>query len=187
MLMLWPLAVTPGVTHVGAYHRPSESDGHFSKLRGRTLQSDRECKDDGRTHEFKCVANTQCALQQMHNMFCNKHTMCTRLKYTMCLQQIYNIICNQYTMCTRHKYTMCTRHKCTICFATNVHNVHYTMCIGNENSQQWLSLQIDTISVAYFLFMYTYIYTHLNALTILGTFSVLKIGSQGKFAAKHHI
>ena len=22
MLMLWPLAVTPGVTHVGAYHRP---------------------------------------------------------------------------------------------------------------------------------------------------------------------
>ena len=25
--MLWPLAVTPGVTHVGAYHRPS--DGHF--------------------------------------------------------------------------------------------------------------------------------------------------------------
>ena len=27
MLMLWPLlAVTPGVTHVGAYHRPSDGD-----------------------------------------------------------------------------------------------------------------------------------------------------------------
>ena len=27
MLILWPLAVTPGVTHFGAYHRPP--DGHF--------------------------------------------------------------------------------------------------------------------------------------------------------------
>ena len=27
MLMLWPLAVTPGVTYFGEYHRPSES--HF--------------------------------------------------------------------------------------------------------------------------------------------------------------
>ena len=26
-LILWPLAVTPGVTHVGVYHRPP--DGHF--------------------------------------------------------------------------------------------------------------------------------------------------------------
>ena len=25
-LMLWPLAVTPGVTHVGAYHHPSDSN-----------------------------------------------------------------------------------------------------------------------------------------------------------------
>ena len=30
MLMLWPLAVTPGVTHVGVFHRPS--DGNFFYL-----------------------------------------------------------------------------------------------------------------------------------------------------------
>ena len=30
MLILWPLAVTPGVTHFGAYHRPP--DGHFLNI-----------------------------------------------------------------------------------------------------------------------------------------------------------
>ena len=35
MLMLWPLAVTPGVTHIGRYHCPL--DGHFSTCKSDVL------------------------------------------------------------------------------------------------------------------------------------------------------
>ena len=71
--------------------------------------------------------------------------MCTATNAQYALQQIHNV----------HKTQTHNM------FCTNIHNVHYKMYIVNVNSQHWLSLQIDTISVAYFLFMCTHLHIYM--------------------------
>ena len=87
-------------------------------------------------------------VSQIHNVYCNKYTICT--------------VTN--TQCVLHQIQMCTRHKHTMYFAANPQCTQEDMdcaTIKCNNSQQWLLLQIDTIGLRVFclnIYMYTYIY-----------------------------
>ena len=135
-------------------------------------------------YECKCVTYTQCALQQMHNMFCNKYTLYTRHKYTMCLQQINNVfttnrqcilqqinnvLCNKCNVfATKTQYIFATNTQCNL---QHIHNVHKTQVhkVFATNTQ----CALDTNTQYVLQLLCTPIYTLLNALTVLGIFTVL--------------
>ena len=64
MLMLRPLAVTPGVTHVGAYHRPS--DGNLC-IKNRILRLNKFKSSFSGSKLLSCLVGFKCCLVNITN------------------------------------------------------------------------------------------------------------------------